>query len=314
MTVIKLNEDGVQALQTMSSSISGAAEELSESSVNLLTSVDNYSSEIGPHVESIADAVESIQTALNQAIDPIEGVSSKLNELADKYQAIVDNDRFSNLSNSGAGYAGSVGSSGSSVGTGASSAGSFSSGSSSGDSSSSVMSAGADWANSLSDTEKEAVNAYTNTAYSNINQNLRGISNSWDPGNLDRAKALHSALGRSSLPCDCTVYRGASSAVLGNYKNLSNEELKGKILKDNGFMSTSLDRDRAFEGDILLEIDVPKGSKGAYVGNVGHYGHIESEVLFDCNSMMVINDVQNINGKRVIKASMIKKTIFRLLK
>lgn len=323
MTIVKINDEGIEALQRTASSISNAAEELNESSVKLLTSVDNYSDTIGPHVDSIADAIESIQAALNQAIDPVEGVSDKLNELADKYQAIVDNDRFSKLSGSGGGLSGlssssgsgSGGSPGSSIGSGgATSSMSTGSGGLSGDSVSDVKSAGSDWCNALSDTEKEAVHAYTDTAYSNINQKLRGKTDSWDSGNLDRAKAIHSALGRSSIPCDCTVYRGGSSDILGSFKNLSDEELKGKILKDNGFMSTSLDRGSAFGGNILLEIDVPKGSKGAYVGDVSHYNHIESEVLFDCNSMMVINDVQSIGGQRIIKASMINKNLIRFIK
>lgn len=53
--------------------------------------------------------------------------------------------------------------------------------------------------------------------------------------------------------------------------------LTGKIISDAGFMSTSLDRGSAFGGDLLLEIDVPQGSKGAYVGDIASAGHIMKE-------------------------------------
>ncbi|MCR5048169.1 MAG: ADP-ribosyltransferase [Saccharofermentans sp.] len=318
MGIIALNEDGIEELKQLSSAITGAADELSESSVNIISLLDNYADELGPHFDSISEAIEGIRAALDQAIDPIEGVSGKLNDLADKYEAVVSNDRFINKSGTssasvssltGSSGGGSAGASSSALNKAGSSVTTPVGESASVDIASSVKSAGADWAATLSDVEKEAIKGYTNTDYVDINKKLRGLSDSWTPIHMERAKAIHFALGRSSIPCDCVVYRGASSDALGAFKGLSDDELKGKIIRDKGFMSTSLDRDVSslnFSGGILFEIEVPKGSKGAYVGNVGQFGHLESEVLFDCNRVMEIKDVQTINGKRIIKVGMLK--------
>ena len=77
-----------------------------------------------------------------------------------------------------------------------------------------VMSAGAEWCNSLSEVERSAVSAYTGQNYRNINAALRGQSN-FEAGNLERAQAIHSALSRASIPQDCVVYRGVNPNALG---------------------------------------------------------------------------------------------------
>lgn len=115
MSIIKVNEEGISELKLLSSSITSAADGLSDDSANLMASIDNYADDLGPHIDSISDAIEGIRVALEQAIDPIEGVSSKLNDLAGKYEAVVNNNRFNNI----AGAAGSSGfSSGGSSGGG----------------------------------------------------------------------------------------------------------------------------------------------------------------------------------------------------
>lgn len=68
---------------------------------------------------------------------------------------------------------------------------------------------------------------------------------------------------------------------------LPDNMLVGKVFTDYGFMSTSLDRNSVLGNkDMLLEIDVPKGAHGAYVGYISSAGHYESEVLFDAVQRM----------------------------
>lgn len=53
---------------------------------------------------------------------------------------------------------------------------------------------------------------------------------------------------------------------------------------------------------MLLEIEVPKGSHGAYVGDISAAGHYESEVLFDAGQKMRIISVRyDRNGRRIIR-------------
>ena len=151
------------------------------------------------------------------------------------------------------------------------------------------------WQKELSENEKKAVQDYTKeypNYYKNINAKLRGKDFFWDNGNRDRAELIHQALQKSSVPCDCTVYRGASFAALGKYKNLSDNELIGKVLLDKGFMSTSTIKGSEFSGDIKLEILVPKGSKGGYLGNgISVAGESEHEMLFDKGRRLKVVDV-----------------------
>lgn len=168
-----------------------------------------------------------------------------------------------------------------------------------------IKKAGKQWADSLPKEQYSALSAYTSTAYKNINETLRGISPSFQDGYKEKAIQIHQALSACSLPQACTVYRGASSAALGTLQNLPEHQLVGSFFSDNGFMSTSLNSEDSFGGDIKFIISVPAGAKGAYVGYLSQLGHSESEVLFDMGSVMQITKVKrDKNGQCVIYAQM----------
>lgn len=174
------------------------------------------------------------------------------------------------------------------------------------DNNATVKLVGKEWSENLSPAEYSAVRDYTGTSYVNINAVLRGLESDFDVGNHERASLIHSALSRSSIPQPCTVYRGASLSSLGEYTNATDEELIGNIISDNGFMSTSLNREDAFGGEVRYEISVPEGANGAYVGYLSRTQHYESEVLFDCGQMLQITDVRrDMFGNRTIVARML---------
>ena len=165
---------------------------------------------------------------------------------------------------------------------------------------------GKEWAANLSPAEHSAVRDYTGTSYVNINAVLRGLESDFDTGNHERASLIHSALSRSSIPQSCTVYRGSSLRSLGAYSNARDDELIGRYIVEDGFMSTSLNREDAFGGEIRYEITVPEGANGAYVGYLSHAAHYESEVLFDYGQTMQITDVRYDHfGNRIIVARLI---------
>ena len=171
-----------------------------------------------------------------------------------------------------------------------------------------VMSVGKKWTSALSVKEADAIKDYTGMAYVNINSVLRGIDSSFSNGNYERAVLIHKSLSRCRIPQPCIVYRGASTAALGKMRNLSDEQLIGKIISDDGFMSTSLNCGDAFGGDIKLEISVPAGAHGAYVGYLSQCGHNESEVLFDMGQMMRITKIRrDMFGNRIICANLLVK-------
>lgn len=155
-----------------------------------------------------------------------------------------------------------------------------------------VKQTGQQWANNLSQAEAMAVRDYTGTHYLNINNVLRGIESDFAYGNENRSILIHNALQNAQMPCDCTVYRGASARALGEYQNLSDEQLIGLTIMDDGFMSTSLNPNDAFSGEVRFELSVPEGTHGAYVGYLSNCGHYESEVLLDAGRQMEITDVR----------------------
>ena len=168
------------------------------------------------------------------------------------------------------------------------------------------MHCGEQWSKKLSEEETEAVREYTKNAYKNINAALRGIDKKLYPENAEYAKTLHRILKQTELPKDCVVYRGCSSKVLGANRFLPDSMLVGKTFIEEGFLSTSLSKEDAFEGDVLLEIEAPKGSQGIYVGYTGALGHNEREVLFDVGQVMTILDVyRDEKGRRILRVAML---------
>lgn len=173
-----------------------------------------------------------------------------------------------------------------------------------------VKQVGEIWSGSLNAEQRGAIKAHTGAAYADINATLRGLKTGLARGfasadNQFCAVQIHSALSKSSIPCDCVVYRGMSASALGKLEKLSDQELVGKVYTDNGFVSTSLNEEDAFAGTVRLEIEVPKGARGAYVGYISQHGHAESEVLFDMGQYMKILHVRRDQyGNRIIRARM----------
>lgn len=169
-----------------------------------------------------------------------------------------------------------------------------------------VKLSGKEWSESLSIEEYSAIRDYTGSSYRNINAVLRGLESNFDIGNHEKASLIHTALNKSSIPHSCTVYRGTSLSSLGEYANASDSELIGIIIRDRGFMSTSLNSEDSFGGEIKYEISVPEGANGAYVGYLSRVEHYESEVLFNRGQMLKITDVRrDMFGNRTIVARML---------
>ena len=177
-------------------------------------------------------------------------------------------------------------------------------GSSTNSNQSAIIMAGIQWASQLNNSQRSAVHAYTDNAYYNINASLRGRAE-FSPGNAERAIAIHQALSSVQTPCDCIVYRGASNDALGQYQNMDDNDLVGCVIRDGGFMSTSLQQENSFMGSIQFEISVPAGAHGVYVGSISRFSN-EQEVLFDAQQRLEITGVRRgTHGERIISARML---------
>lgn len=89
-----VNEEGVQAMHTMSNAITEAIEEVQTLTSGMQTAADEHNDTLGPHKASLDSALEDINESLKQASEPANSVAEKLNEVADAYQEIIGNDRI----------------------------------------------------------------------------------------------------------------------------------------------------------------------------------------------------------------------------
>jgi hypothetical protein len=83
-----------------------------------------------------------------------------------------------------------------------------------------------------------------------------------------KIKVLDAAMEKSSLPGPVTVFRGMSKGALKGSLQKKNLLEVGNVIEYKGFMSTTVNKDWAMEwsrtGDVLLEINLPKGANAAY--------------------------------------------------
>lgn len=178
-----------------------------------------------------------------------------------------------------------------------------------------------EWAKNLTQDEQNAILDYTSgdgmdlndyhrrkNYFENISEVPKGYINELD----EKTKLLDSAIDKFALEKDQKVYRRVNANALEELTGLkANDEwyelqfeengleklkrkLVGKEYIDNGYISTALNRDEVFrlyeDTEILLEIDVPKGSKGAFIGK---YSAIEdqTELMLARGSRFDIEDI-----------------------
>jgi hypothetical protein len=166
---------------------------------------------------------------------------------------------------------------------------------------------GENWAASLPDSNKTAINDYTKESpkyYENINNVLRGKEKNFAPGNEERSRMIHEALSSASTPCDMTVYRGCSEEALGKLKNLPDSKLVGQTFIDKGFASTSMSKGGAFNREVLLEIHLPAGSRAANIESLSEAGKYEEEVLIDRGQVFqIVGTYRDEFGRRIVKVN-----------
>lgn len=163
---------------------------------------------------------------------------------------------------------------------------------------------------SLSDKNVTAIKEYSGAAYGGINQSLRDFR----PGDpvSPTVKELTNALDKCSLPENIVLHRGASIKELQSYLNMplldvssaSQEMLdsfKGSRFFVKQFLSTSIEKETAFDGDVKITINAPKGTKGLYLDPVPKFGGLsvnpgEQEVLLQRGLSFTISNLTQKDG------------------
>lgn len=151
------------------------------------------------------------------------------------------------------------------------------------------------------DAETSAFRSWTSEMYADINRFERyGINVAKPAQNV--ARELEKALDRSSLQDDLIVKRGIDksglSYMLAETKGIDGwrdniEKLIGHSYVDNGFVATSPFEGGAFGGEVRMYIDVPKGTKAAYIEAFSHAEN-EKELLIQKGYEYTIINVKKV--------------------
>lgn len=163
------------------------------------------------------------------------------------------------------------------------------------------------WEKGLSKEEKKALLQYAGPMFFDTNSSLRSdgsVPEKWK----DSVKNLDAAIEKSTIPNDIVAYRGLWLDGKEQSQKFVEKFVPGAILSDPGFMSTSINREIAsdFGGEklgsgIVIEIKVPKGSKGAYMDvlpeNAKHFK--QNELLLPRGAKFKVVSVEK--GKAVVE-------------
>lgn len=165
------------------------------------------------------------------------------------------------------------------------------------------------WSKKLSGQEKDALKAYSSepfdelaTDYIKMNNHLRGKDKNPSKETRDTIRRVDSAINKGSIPQDTTVFRGFPASILGD----DPAKIVGKTITDKAYTSSSMSERVAsqFSKDLIAEIKIPKGSKGAFMdatltkGDLDQLGRDpEHELLLPRNSKFRVLGTKKIGAK-----------------
>ncbi|MCU4733706.1 hypothetical protein OCE56_26075 [Bacillus cereus] len=177
-----------------------------------------------------------------------------------------------------------------------------------------------EWEKKLTESQRNALDGYARQDYKEINSYLRNQGGSGNEKLDAQIKNISEALGQKPLPENITVYRWCGMPEFGYQINDPFPTLKDfeekfldTIKEDKGYLSTSLSSERlaAFGSRrIILRLQVPKGSKGAYLSAIGGFKN-EKEILLDKDNKYHIDKITEVvikgTKRYVVDATLLTK-------
>jgi ADP-ribosyltransferase exoenzyme len=153
----------------------------------------------------------------------------------------------------------------------------------------------------LTPEQVQAVKEYTGSMYLTVNPRLRA-GKPVAKADMKEMKLIDQAFSKAKTTEPIEVYRGLGNSV--RYANLK----PGESFKDEGFVSTSTDKDTAFnfargEEETVMHIQVPKGSKAISVDALsvfkkgGYATRSENEILLNRGASYKVISVTPAKGK-----------------
>lgn len=158
---------------------------------------------------------------------------------------------------------------------------------------------------------------YTSSSYGEYNAVGRRPNDYHDEKVKEKVEILSGALQKYKLQHSIRVYRVIDLNALGyligtnDIRSMSAEDIKkqfvGTVIKENGFMSTSVNPDHSWDGEVMMVIDVPAGAKGAPIMGMSS-NPSEDEYLFDMGAKMEIKDVKEAGDMLQVNCRMLKQS------
>lgn len=169
-----------------------------------------------------------------------------------------------------------------------------------------------EWAENLTDSERNELEGYARQDYKEINNYLRNQDGNGNEKFDKKIQHISEALNKKTIPENITVYRWCGMPEFG-YKigdplpplNDFEEKFLNTIKEDKGYLSTSLSSERlsAFAPrKFILRLQVPKGSKGAYLSALGGFAS-EKEVLLEKGSAYHIDKITEVSLSGIQKGT-----------
>lgn len=146
------------------------------------------------------------------------------------------------------------------------------------------------------DSELGAVSSWTRTDYTFINQYLRNSDKGVRAESIQNAEILKKMIDRNVVSEPFTVKRGTDLAAMNRLFGSDawkkeGYNVSGKIITDQGFLATTPDLHGGFGGGIQMYIDIPRGSKGVYLGNLSAAPD-EKEFLLQCGTEFIVDRIE----------------------
>ena len=92
--IFEVNQQGVRALRDLGQKLPEQIGVIRTAGTSVIECQQANASGLGPHVESINRVLESINQEAIQATAPVHELVEKVNQVAQGYQAVIDNDRI----------------------------------------------------------------------------------------------------------------------------------------------------------------------------------------------------------------------------
>ena len=140
--------------------------------------------------------------------------------------------------------------------------------------------------------QRVSLKYYTSNNYTKMNGCLR-----FNTGCTPQIKAhiADAAGGMRPTTQNITTFRGTGLQAFGVSNIAQLENMIGKTITEPGFSSTSISPGSAFSGDVAMQIEIPAGTPGSYVGNISHYQY-EKEFLLPPGAKFRILEVKPASG------------------